>query len=151
MNAKISVFAICVEAIIYLLLYNLHDCTFKSRQIKRMVESEYYLNLESESKKRYKDKLTLSNGERLPDPNVLDVGWKEEVHNLPDLCFADIFNYLINTSSDYTKKNLKACKSLEAYNFFVCRHVHNVLYHQIAPDSQFCFIKTKVSCLLLVS
>ena len=29
MNAKISVFIICVEAIIYLLLYNLHDCTFK--------------------------------------------------------------------------------------------------------------------------
>ena len=25
---KISVFAICVEAIIYLLLYYLHDCTF---------------------------------------------------------------------------------------------------------------------------
>ena len=29
MNAKISVFVICVEAIIHLLLYNLHDCTFK--------------------------------------------------------------------------------------------------------------------------
>ena len=29
MNAKIPVFIICVEAIIYLLLYNLHDCTFK--------------------------------------------------------------------------------------------------------------------------
>ena len=28
-NAKISVFLICVEAIIYLLLYNFHDCTFK--------------------------------------------------------------------------------------------------------------------------
>ena len=28
MNAKILVFVICVEAIIYL-LYNLHDCTFK--------------------------------------------------------------------------------------------------------------------------
>ena len=29
MNTKISMFLICVEAIIYLLLYNLHDCTFK--------------------------------------------------------------------------------------------------------------------------
>ena len=28
MNAKISVFVICVEAIIYLLLYNLHNSTF---------------------------------------------------------------------------------------------------------------------------
>ena len=29
MNAKISLFIICVEAIIYLLLYNLHECAFK--------------------------------------------------------------------------------------------------------------------------
>ena len=28
MNAKISVFVICAEAIIYLLLYNMYDCTF---------------------------------------------------------------------------------------------------------------------------
>ena len=33
MNAKISVFCICVKAIIYLLLCNLHDCTFKSKAI----------------------------------------------------------------------------------------------------------------------
>ena len=31
MNAKISVLVICVEAIIYLLLYNLHDCTFNQK------------------------------------------------------------------------------------------------------------------------
>ena len=30
MNAKNSVIVFCVEAIIYSLLYNLHDCTFKS-------------------------------------------------------------------------------------------------------------------------
>ena len=30
MNAKILVFVICVETIIYLLLYSLYDCTFKS-------------------------------------------------------------------------------------------------------------------------
>ena len=29
MNAKISLFVVCIEAIIYLLLYNLRDCTFK--------------------------------------------------------------------------------------------------------------------------
>ena len=28
MEAKISVFVICVEVIMYLLLHNLHDCTF---------------------------------------------------------------------------------------------------------------------------
>ena len=29
MSAKLSMFGICVEAILYLLLYNFHDCTFK--------------------------------------------------------------------------------------------------------------------------
>ena len=29
MNAKISMFVVSVEAIIYFLLYNLYDCTFK--------------------------------------------------------------------------------------------------------------------------
>ena len=28
MNAKISLFAICLESMIYLLAYSLHDCTF---------------------------------------------------------------------------------------------------------------------------
>ena len=33
MNAKISVFVICVEAIMYLLLYNMHDCTFNPNKV----------------------------------------------------------------------------------------------------------------------
>ena len=32
MNAETSVFVIFVETIIYLLLYNLHDCTFKRKR-----------------------------------------------------------------------------------------------------------------------
>ena len=34
MNAKISMFVICFEVIKYLLLYNLHDCTFKIQKKK---------------------------------------------------------------------------------------------------------------------
>ena len=36
MNAKISVFVICVEVIIYLLLYNLHDCTFNKDILSKL-------------------------------------------------------------------------------------------------------------------
>ena len=32
MNAKISVFVICVKAMTYLLLYDLQDCIFKLKQ-----------------------------------------------------------------------------------------------------------------------
>ena len=34
MNTKIPLLVICVEAIIYFLLYNLHDCTFNAHRNK---------------------------------------------------------------------------------------------------------------------
>ena len=39
MNAKISVFVICVEAIIYLSLCNLHDCTFNRKHHSETMNS----------------------------------------------------------------------------------------------------------------
>ena len=39
MNAKISVFAICVEAIIHLLFYNLHDFTFKNAYFEEHLQT----------------------------------------------------------------------------------------------------------------
>ena len=38
MNAKILVLAVCVETIIYLLLYNLRDPTFKRRKIPAAIK-----------------------------------------------------------------------------------------------------------------
>ena len=52
MNAKILVFVVCVETIIYLLLYNLRDRTFKRRKIPAamkilsLMESKFNLFLE---------------------------------------------------------------------------------------------------------
>ena len=45
MNAKISLIIICVEAIIYLLLYNLHDCTFKSETNEIFEKKQLYIEL----------------------------------------------------------------------------------------------------------
>ena len=42
MNAKISVFVICDEAIIYLLLFNLHDCTFKGVTSKEKIVFDFF-------------------------------------------------------------------------------------------------------------
>ena len=44
MNAKTSVFVICAEAIMYLLLYNLTDCTFKYDAISVHGASNYVSN-----------------------------------------------------------------------------------------------------------
>ena len=45
-NAKISVPAICVEALIYLLLYDLHDCSFNIvRKLRRFFGAKKFLFL----------------------------------------------------------------------------------------------------------
>ena len=57
MNVKILVFAICVEAIIYLLLYNLHDCTFshfyKKASLSYMFDKVLNTFLDYYTKARY--------------------------------------------------------------------------------------------------
>ena len=51
MNSKISVSVICVAAIIYLLVYNLHDCTFKGSNGKIKFERSRLWQLETSRKK----------------------------------------------------------------------------------------------------
>ena len=62
---------------------------------------------------------------------------------LPDISWADICNYLVNTPSAYTHENLKAYKSLEAFNFFACNHVQDVFYHSVSKESKFCLSKQR--------
>ena len=50
MTAKILIFLICVEAIIYWLLYNLHDCTFN---VKIPLCCCYLLSLENRTYTKY--------------------------------------------------------------------------------------------------
>ena len=68
---------------------------------------------------------------------MLVKNWKDNVKLLPDVKWADIYSYLINTPSSYKIENLKAYKSLEASNFFVSCHVHDVTYHGINNLSEF--------------
>lgn len=108
--------------------------------------SEYYESLLEDDQKHYKLKLTLAHGSMLPDPYTLS-DWKDDVTLMPDVSWIDIQNYLINTPSSFTSESLKAYKSLDAYNFFICAHVQDVFIHQIDKDSEFCFIKSEVSFL----
>ena len=48
MNAKISLLVTCVEAIIYLLLHNLHDFTFNSVSKLTLVDSRQKVTLDYE-------------------------------------------------------------------------------------------------------
>ena len=46
--------------------------------------------------------------------------------NWPDVTYADVYNYLILTSSRLTYNQLKAYKSLEGYNHFINGWVNNI-------------------------
>ncbi|XP_042886109.1 translation initiation factor IF-2-like [Penaeus japonicus] len=105
--------------------------------------SSYSESLSSEDKGEYFAKLTLETGERLPDPFVLKEGWTDDMSYLPSLSWRDVTEYLIDSPSIYTKESMKAYKSLEAYDYFLCRHVQDCLYHNITEESDFCYIKTE--------
>ena len=111
-----------------MLLASRNKTNFPAASLIRAMTSatKYSSNLNSDDRKKYEEKLITADGTVLPDPYTLVENWKDNVKLLCDITWADIYNYLINMASLYTNENLKAYKSLEAYNFFVCGHVHDV-------------------------
>ena len=69
---------------------------------------EYFNEFGKEEKIRCKEKLTLTDGTKITDPYGLSNNWKNDVSLLPDISWADMYNYLINTLNAYTDENSKA-------------------------------------------
>ena len=61
----------------------------------------------------------------MPDLYGIAENWKSDVKLMPDASWGDMYNDLVNSPSEYTHDNLKAYKSLEPFNFFVCNHVQD--------------------------
>jgi hypothetical protein len=89
---------------------------------------------EKQPKKPYKDSLDKATLERYNqkidvigfDPYELKKGLTSDYACLPPVTYIDIINYLVNSRSAYTMEQLKAVKSLEAYNQFVNGWVQDV-------------------------
>ena len=97
-----------------------------------MAQTSYINSLSSSDCTDYLKKLVLSNGEKLPDPyNIPSEEWISDMSKWPDIC-----SYLIEKPSVYTKENLRAYKSLDAYNYVLCGHVQNVKFYD--TGSGFC-------------
>ena len=93
--------------------------------------SSYFFALEDEAKSRYLEKLAII-GPDVDDPYVIDSAATSDAW--PSIEFPDVYNYLINTPSLYTKESLKAYKSLDGYKFFTAGWVTDV---RVAKPSKY--------------
>ena len=103
----------------------------------------YFNELQKEDKAKYEHKLTLTNGQLLPDLYGIVENMKTDVKLMPDISWGDMYNYLVNSPSEYTYDNVKPYKSLETFNFFMCTMFKTFIIMKLQKKSEFCSIKTK--------
>lgn len=104
--------------------------------------SSYVSGLVKDSdRENYFNKLTLANGNQLPDPYGI-TEWVEDGTKWPNVQWPDIYLYLVEKPSVYTRESLRAYKSLDAYNYVMCGHVQSIKHHDF--DNEFCVLKAKV-------
>ena len=75
-------------------------------------------------RERYKKKLQLlynsTDSEVLLDPFIEnEEKWKDDITLWPPIEFGQIYTYLIDSPGQFTREQLKAYKSLEAFNYYI--------------------------------
>ncbi len=110
--------------------------------------SKVVAHLEPVSRVRYLQKLEIAG---VTDPydlpshlfTPIEKQLKFDRKMLPELCYPDIFHYLVDTTSSYTMDSMKAFKSLESYKYFVAGWVHGMQTWSI-PGKQRVLVMSKV-------
>ena len=106
--------------------------------------SEYVRGLDERTRSRYLQKVKLCDGN---DPFcLLKRDLSSHLSKYPAVEFPDICNYLVLQTSFYTAKEMKAWKSLEAYNFFVCGWVKEIGVKELKDKT--CIVFARVSIYL---
>ena len=119
------------------------DCC--TRPKPKEVDSAYLRSLTNIDRLQYLKKLTLTTGKQLPDPYSLPAPeWVNDASKWPSIQWPDIYLYLIEKPSVYTKEKLRAYRSLDAFEFVQHGHVQAVKYHGISDNSEFCVLKADV-------
>ena len=113
--------------------------------------SDEVKHLDEDCRRRYVAKLDLVG---MTDPYSLPKALLKSpeqlsTSELPELGYIDIYNYLINSPSPYTGKDLKAYKSLDAYRYFTAGWVHDGRIWKI-PSKDCFLLMTKVNMDIIV-
>lgn len=78
------------------------------------MSSDYYKTLDPPTQKRNREKILLI--ENIDPYEVEEDKYSDDISELPNTSYPDIVNYLVFSPSPYTADDMKAYKSLEAYN-----------------------------------
>ena len=118
----------------------------KDKTISYVKLSDTVSHLSGESRQRYVSKLKQLG---VADPYVMPTSMFTDVlkcsaASLPDFAYPDLYNYLVNNPSPYTGKDMKAYKSLDAYQYFVAGWVSCVQQWE-CNDRDYHLIMAKVS------
>lgn len=104
-----------------------------------MEVSNYCKNLSLEDQEVYRKKISIIN----VDPYLIKTQeCSSIIEHFPNICYPDIFMYFVHTKSKYTNEEMKAYKSLEAYNQAACGWVRQVAVKNMGT---YCLVISKVS------
>ena len=108
------------------MLVDIHSVNMASVDIcasANVVFSEYYTGLTGSAKTRYREKVFKCGF----DPYMLKKSeCSENLADYPSVEYPDIVNYLVLQTSWITGQQMKAYKSMDAYNFFVSGWVNTI-------------------------
>lgn len=91
--------------------------------------STYYYTLDNIHQQRYVEKVALIQ----IDPYLLkEKDCSIDLADFPKIFYPDIVMYLVHTKSAFTMEEMKAYKSLEAYNQALCGWVKKIFVKQVA-------------------
>ena len=105
--------------------------TLTWNNLRTLVSTPFnYQELSKEAKHRYNEKLDMLHLKA--DPYTFSYEeWSSDISLWPEVEYPDIYDYLINTPSPYTKDELKAYKSLEGYKYCTDGWVDQVMSYAI--------------------
>ena len=114
-----------------------HGCSVAGK----MSES-YYSTLDPPSQKRYNEKTELTEDK---DPHTLSENeFSVDFDNFPPISYPDIINYLVFRPSPYSVGDMKAYKSLKAYNQVIEGWIRGVKVN--LNENGLTVVKGKVGC-----
>ena len=105
--------------------------------------SAYHKSLSGDRKKSYEEKLRDVN---ITDPYAMrKTAFDVKPERWPKVTFADTYFYLVNSTSKFTHSQMKAYKSLDAYQFVVTGQTYDVMCRELRPELYLFFGKVRHS------